>query len=320
MPQKDILRCKMNILITGGAGFIGSNFCHYRYNDSDNFVVLDALTYAGNKDFLENLLDKPNFKFVCGNICDKNLVEKILVEDKIDVVVNFAAESNVDTSVIDPQIFIDTNITGVRVLLDACKKHNTRFHQVSTDEVYGELDDQTSQFHETSPLKPNNPYSVTKAAADMLVLSYHKIFGLHTTISRCANNYGIYQNVEKYIPKCINHVNKGEKIEVHGDGSNIRDWINVLDHCKGISMIIEKGRAGEIYNIGSNNERTNLELAKIILSVMGVKEDKIAFVQDRKSNDKRYSTNYDKISKELGYKPQYTFENSLKNIVEWYTK
>ncbi len=308
----------MNILITGGAGFIGSNFCHYCYNDSDNFVVLDALTYAGNKDFLKGLLEKPNFKFVHGNICDKQLVEGLLEKDKIDVVINFAAESNVDTSVVNPQVFIDSNITGVRVLLDACKKYNVRFHQVSTDEVYGELDDGESQFIETMPLKPNNPYSVTKAAADMLILSYHKIFGIHATISRCANNYGVHQNVEKYIPKCINHINNGEKIEVHGDGSNVRDWINVLDHCQGIAKIVEKGRPGEVYNIGSNNERTNLELAKIILATMGASEDKIAFVKDRQSNDKRYSTNYDKITRELGYKPLYTFENSLKNIVDWY--
>ena len=308
----------MNILITGGAGFIGSNFCHYRYNSSDNFVVLDALTYAGNKDFLKGLLEKPNFKFVHGNICDRELVDSILSQDKIDVIVNFAAESNVDTSVVNPQVFIDSNITGVRVLLDACKKHNVRFHQVSTDEVYGELDDNESQFIETMPLKPNNPYSVTKAAADMLILSYHKIFGIHATISRCANNYGIHQNVEKYIPKCINHINNGEKIEVHGDGSNVRDWINVLDHCQGIAKIVEKGRPGEVYNIGSDNERTNLELAKIILATMGASEDKIAFVKDRQSNDKRYSTNYDKITRELGYKPLYTFENSLKDIVDWY--
>ena len=308
----------MNILITGGAGFIGSNFCHYYYNYSDNFVILDALTYAGNKDFLKGLLEKPNFKFVHGNICDKQLVEGLLEKDKIDVVINFAAESNVDTSVVNPQVFIDSNITGVRVLLDACKKYNVRFHQVSTDEVYGELDDGESQFIETMPLKPNNPYSVTKAAADMLILSYHKIFGIHATISRCANNYGVHQNVEKYIPKCINHINNGEKIEVHGDGSNVRDWINVLDHCQGIAKIVEKGRPGEVYNIGSNNERTNLELAKIILATMGASEDKIAFVKDRQSNDKRYSTNYDKITRELGYKPLYTFENSLKNIVDWY--
>ena len=309
----------MNILITGGAGFIGANFCHYVYNKSDNFVCLDALTYAGNKENIEDLLNNQNFKFILGNICDEELVDKVIKENKIDVVVNFAAESHVENSIKAPQPFIDTNITGVRVLLDACKKHNVkRFHQVSTDEVYGELKDGDPSFLETSPLKPTNPYSISKAAADLLVLSYNKMFNLDTTISRCSNNYGIYQHKEKFVSKSIQDVINNRNITVHGDGKNIRDWINVLDHCEGIKRIIESGRSGEIYNIGSSGEKTNLEVAKTILSCFKSSKSKIEFVKNRKNNDYRYSINYDKISKELGYKPKYTFENSLQTIIDWY--
>lgn len=309
----------MNILITGGAGFIGSNFCHYYYNEKDNFVVLDALTYAGNLAFINDLLDRPNFKFVQGNIADEELVDKLFAEENFDIVINFAAESNVDTSVINPQIFIDSNITGVRVLLDACKKYKVgKYHQVSTDEVYGELLNKSGQFYEDSPLKPNNPYSITKASADLLVLSYHKIFGIHTTISRCSNNYGRFQHYEKYIPKCIRHVLNNENVFVHGDGQNIRDWVNVLDHCQGIAKIISCGRAGEVYNIGSNNEKTNLEIAELILSTMKGHTSQVEFIKDRPTNDKRYSINYDKISKELGYAPLYNFENCFDDIVNWY--
>lgn len=309
----------MNILITGGAGFIGANFCHYVYNKSDNFVCLDALTYAGNKENIEDLLNNQNFTFVLGNICDEELVDKVIKENKIDVVVNFAAESHVENSIKAPQPFIDTNITGVRVLLDACKKHNVkRFHQVSTDEVYGELKDGDPSFLETSPLKPTNPYSISKAAADLLVLSYNKMFNLDTTISRCSNNYGIYQHKEKFVSKSIQDVINNRNITVHGDGKNIRDWINVLDHCEGIKRIIESGRSGEIYNIGSSGEKTNLEVAKTILSCFKSSKSKIEFVKNRKNNDYRYSINYDKISKELGYKPKYTFENSLQTIIDWY--
>ena len=309
----------MKILITGGAGFIGANFCHYVYNETDDFVILDALTYASNIGYIEDVLAKPNFKFVHGNIADAELVGKLFEEEKFDVVINFAAESHVDNSVENPQIFIDSNITGVRVLLDACRKYNVaKFHQVSTDEVYGELLDNDTQFYENSPLKPNNPYSITKATADMLIMSYHKIFGLHTTISRCSNNYGIYQHKEKFIPKSITHIMNKENIQLHGDGKNVRDWVNVLDHCQGIMRIVEKGRAGEIYNIGSNNERTNLEVAELILKTMNDKDAKIEFVKNRKTNDKRYSINYDKISKELGYEPLYNFDNSFENMVNWY--
>lgn len=309
----------MKVLITGGAGFIGANFCHYIYNTVDNFVVLDALTYANNLGYIEDWITKSNCKFVHGNIANEELVDKLFEEEKFDVVINFAAESHVDNSVKNPQIFIDSNITGVRVLLDACRKYKVaKFHQVSTDEVYGELLDLDTQFYETSPLKPTNPYSITKATADMLVMSYHKIFGLHTTISRCSNNYGIYQHKEKFIPKSIIHVLNKENIEIHGDGKNIRDWVNVIDHCQGILKIVEKGRAGEIYNIGSNNERTNLEVAELILEIIQEQGSKIEFVKNRKTNDKRYSINYDKIAKELDYVPLYNFDNSFEKIISWY--
>ena len=309
----------MKILITGGAGFIGANFCHYIYNEMDEFVVLDALTYAGNLNHIKDLLKYPNFKFVHGNIADVDLVDNLFKEECFDVVVNFAAESHVENSVENPQVFIVSNITGVMVLLDACKKYSvSKFHQVSTDEVYGELLDNETQFYEYSPLKPNNPYSVTKAAADMLVMSYHKIFGMHTTISRCSNNYGIYQHQEKFIPKSITHIVNNQNIQVHGDGQNIRDWINVIDHCQGIAKIIKNGKSGEIYNIGSHNERTNLEIAELILNTMHESTSKIEFVSNRKTNDRRYSINYDKIANELGYTPIYNFDNSFGQIIDWY--
>ncbi len=309
----------MNILITGGAGFIGANFCHYFYNQDDNFVILDALTYAGNESFLHDLIKKPNFTFVKGNICDTELVDKLFEKHSFDTVINFAAETNVDTSVVNPQVFIDSNITGVRVLLDACKKHKVnRYHQISTDEVYGELDDNSSQFFETSPLNPKNPYSVTKAAADLLVLSYHNLYGLHTTISRCSNNYGIYQHTEKFIPKTIAHILNGQDVPVHGNGQNVRDWICVLDHCQGITKIVQHGRSGEIYNIGSHNEKTNIDVANMLISAMSPNGSKVKFVQDRPTNDKRYAINYDKIAKELGYTPMYNFDNSLQDIITWY--
>lgn len=309
----------MNILITGGAGFIGSNFCHYYYNESDRFVVLDALTYAGDLGFIKDLIDKPNFRFVHGNITDTGLVNKLFAEEKFNVVINFAAETNVDTSVNNPQIFIDTNITGVRVLLDACRDYSVdKFHQVSTDEVYGELLDKNGQFFEDSPLNPTNPYSVTKAAADLLVLSYYRIFGLNVTVSRCSNNYGIYQHYEKFIPKSIRHVINNENIPVHGDGQNVRDWICVMDHCQGIAKIVKQGRAGEVYNIGSNNEKTNFEIANLILKTMNTSVSKVEFVKDRATNDKRYSINYDKITSELDYQPIYNFENYFAYMTEWY--
>lgn len=309
----------MNILITGGAGFIGANFCHYIYNNKDTFVCLDALTYAGNKEYLKDLLNKPNFEFVHGNICDKKLVNALFERCKFDIVINFAAESHVDNSVLNPQIFIDTNITGTRVLLDASRKYGVKkFHQVSTDEVYGELDDDSPAFTEESPLRPTSPYSISKAAADLLALSYYNMFGLKVTISRCSNNYGIYQHKEKFIPKSIQHLTKSEDITIHGNGNNIRDWIHVLDHCQGILKIIAKGKPGEIYNIGSNCEKTNNEIAQILLTLYGNNSSSIQFIQNRPINDKRYAINYDKIAKELNYSPKYTFEDSIKNIIDWY--
>lgn len=309
----------MKYLITGGAGFIGSNFCHYIYNDKDEFVVIDALTYAGNIEFIEDLLDKENFKFVHGNICDESLVDSLFLDEQFDVVVNFAAESHVETSTVNPQIFIDTNITGVRVLLDACKKHGIkRFHQVSTDEVYGEILDDSQKFFEDSPLNPKNPYSVTKAAADLLVMSYHNIFGLNTTISRCSNNYGPNQHTEKFISRAISQLMQGKKVTVHGDGGNSREWIYVLDHCGGIVKILDSGKSGEIYNIGSGVEKTNLEIAKILCKIFDKSEENIEFVENRITNDKRYSLSCDKISKELGFASAYSFEETFSKVVDWY--
>ena len=309
----------MNILITGGAGFIGANFCHYIYNDKDSFVCLDALTYAGKKEYLGDLINKQNFEFVYGNICDEKLVDDLFARCNFDVVVHFAAESHVDNSVSSPQIFIDTNITGTRVLLDASRKYGVKkFHQVSTDEVYGELGDNDPAFTEDSPLKPTSPYSISKATADMLALSYHNLFGLGVTISRCSNNYGIYQHTEKFIPKSIKHLKDGENIAVHGDGKNTRDWIHVLDHCQGILKIVQNGRPGQVYNVGSHGEKTNIEVARSLLKNYGNTNSKIELVPNRQSNDRRYAINYSKITTELGYTPLYTFENSIKNIIDWY--
>ncbi len=309
----------MKYLITGGAGFIGSNFCHYIYNENDSFVCLDALTYAGNTDFISDLLEKPNFRFVKGNICDEAMINDLFENEKFDYVINFAAESHVENSIFGPQPFIDSNITGVRVLLDASRKYNvTRFHQVSTDEVYGELGLNDEAFDENSPLRPTSPYSISKTAADLLVLSYYKMFNQNVTISRCSNNYGIYQHIEKFIPTVISQARANKDITLHGDGSNIRDWVNVFDHCQGIEKIVKLGRAGEVYNIGSHNEVSNKALANIILNKMPSSQSKLVFVKNRLVNDYRYALNYDKISNELGYEPKYNFENSLDNIMEWY--
>ncbi len=309
----------MNILITGGAGFIGANYCHYIYNEADNIVCLDALTYAADIGYLGDLVNKPNFKFVKGNICDEKLVNDLFEKENFDTVVNFAAESHVENSIFNPQIFIDSNITGVRVLLDACKKYKVgKFHQVSTDEVYGELKKGDSAFTEASAYRPTSPYSITKAAADLLVLSYHSMFGLNVTISRCSNNYGIYQHPEKFIPKMISQILKGDNITVHGDGSNVRDWINVLDHCQGIHKIVKDGRAGCVYNLGSNNEMSNKDLATLILSYFPESKSKIIYVDNRLNNDYRYAINYEKAKKELSYHPEHTFASSLPDIIKWY--
>ncbi len=309
-------------LITGGAGFIGGNYLHEMVNryPEDRFVCIDALTYAGNMETLEPILKKENFRFVHENICNRKSVERLFEEEHFDYVVNFAAESHVDRSIVDPGVFLKTNIMGTQVLMDACRKYGVkRFHQVSTDEVYGDLPLERKDllFRETMPLKASSPYSASKAGADLLVLSYHRTFGLPVSISRCSNNYGPYQFPEKMIPLMIEKARKGESLPVYGKGENVRDWLHVKDHCTAIDLIVRKGRAGEIYNIGGHNERTNLEVVKTILRALGKDESLIAFVADRPGHDLRYAIDPGKIEKELGWKPEYRFETGIQATIRW---
>lgn len=313
----------MKILVTGGAGFIGSNFCRYVIEKypTDEVVCLDALTYAGNLENLNDIMGNEKFNFIKGNICDEELVDNLFNKERFDIVVNFAAESDVDRSIINSKEFLMSNIIGVQTLMDACVKYNVKkFHQISTDEVYGELplNDKGDLFYEYSPLKATNPYSVSKASADLLVLSYHRIYKLPVTISRCSNNYGPYQFPEKLIPLTITKIFSGEKIPVHGKGSNIRDWIHVYDHCSAVDLIIRKGTVGEIYNIGSNCEKQNIEVVKTILKEMGKEESMISYVEDRPGNDLRYALSNEKIKKELNWEPLYTFEDGLRSTIDWY--
>lgn len=309
-------------LITGGAGFIGGNYLHEMVNryPEDRFVCIDALTYAGNMETLEPILKKENFRFVHENICNRKSVERLFEEEHFDYVVNFAAESHVDRSIVDPGVFLKTNIMGTQVLMDACRKYGVkRFHQVSTDEVYGDLPLERKDllFRETMPLKASSPYSASKAGADLLVLSYHRTFGLPVSISRCSNNYGSYQFPEKMIPLMIEKARKGESLPVYGKGENVRDWLHVKDHCTAIDLIVRKGRAGEIYNIGGHNERTNLEVVKTILRALGKDESLITFVADRPGHDLRYAIDPGKIEKELGWKPEYRFETGIQATIRW---
>lgn len=309
-------------LITGGAGFIGGNFCHYMMNKypKDKFVCLDALTYAGNKNTIKPLLEKPNFNFVQENICNREEIYKLFEKEKFDYVINFAAETHVDRSLKNPDIFLKTNIIGTQVLLDACRKYGIkRYHQVSTDEVYGDLplDKPNLFFTEEMPLHTSSPYSATKASADLLGLAYHRTFGVPVTISRCSNNYGPYQFPEKLIPLIIKKALASEPLPLYGSGNNVRDWLHVYDHCTAIDLIIHKGRDGEVYNIGGHNERTNLEVVKVILKELGKPESLISFVLDRAGHDLRYAINPNKIMRELGWKPKYTFETGIGPTIQW---
>lgn len=313
----------MKFLITGGAGFIGSNYLHYvvnKYND-DKFVCIDALTYAGNYNNIKELENKENFKFVHGDITDRNLIYKLFEDEKFDIVINFAAESHVDNSIKNPGIFLKTNILGTSVLLDACRKYGIkRYHQVSTDEVYGDLplDRPDLKFTEDTPIHTSSPYSSSKASADLLVMAYHRTYGLPVTISRCSNNYGPYQFPEKLIPLVISKALNNEKIPVYGTGQNVRDWIHVIDHNIGVDLIVRKGRDGEIYNLGGHSERSNLDVVKTILKQMGKDESLIEFVSDRKGHDLRYAIDSTKSEKELGWKLTRNFEEGLKDTVDWY--
>ncbi len=309
-------------LITGGAGFIGGNFLIMMVNKypEDQYVCIDALTYAGNMETLESILNKPNFKFVHENICNRDAIYNLFEEEKFDYVINFAAESHVDRSIENPEVFLKTNILGTQVLMDACRKYGIkRYHQVSTDEVYGDLplDRPDLFFHEETPIHTSSPYSASKASADLLVLAYHRTFGLPVTISRCSNNYGPYHFPEKLIPLMIQKALRNESLPVYGNGENVRDWLYVEDHCTAIDLIVRKGRNGEVYNIGGHNERTNLEVVKTILKALGKPETLIKFVKDRQGHDLRYAMDPTKIETELGWKPKHNFDTGIGETIKW---
>ena len=311
------------ILVTGGAGFIGSNFVYYMLQKHPDYkiVCIDSLTYAGNLETLADAMKNPMFRFVKGDITDRKTVYALFEEEKFSAVVNFAAESHVDRSIEEPEIFLKTNILGTQVLLDASRKYgNIRYHQVSTDEVYGDLplDRPDLFFTEETPIHTSSPYSASKASADLLVMAYHRTYGLPVTISRCSNNYGPYHFPEKLIPLMIANALADKSLPVYGDGKNVRDWLYVEDHCKAIDMILENGRIGEVYNIGGHNERTNLEVVKTVLSILGKSEDLITFVKDRPGHDMRYDINTTKIRNELGWYPETTFEKGIEKTVKWY--
>ena len=315
----------MKILVTGGAGFIGSNFVHYMVNKYHDYMIvnLDALTYAGNLETLKDVEDKKNYKFVKGDISDREFIFDLFENEKFDIVVNFAAESHVDRSLINPDIFVKTNVFGTQVLLDASKKYNlSRFHQVSTDEVYGDLplDRKDLFFTEETPINPSSPYSASKASADFLVQAYHRTFGLNTTISRCSNNYGPYHFPEKLIPLMISRALNNETLPVYGDGQNVRDWLHVEDHCSAIDLIIHKGKSGEVYNVGGHNERTNLEVVKTILKTLDKPESLIDYVKDRPGHDLRYAIDPEKLENELGWKPKYNFDTGIDMTIKWYVE
>lgn len=313
----------MKFLVTGGAGFIGSNFMHYevdKYKD-DTFICLDALTYAGNYNNIKDLETKDNFKFVKGDITDRKFIFDLFEKENFDIVINFAAESHVDNSIKNPEVFLTTNILGTSVLMDACRKYGIkRYHQISTDEVYGDLplDRPDLLFTESTPLHTSSPYSSSKASADLLVMAYHRTYGLPVTISRCSNNYGPYQFPEKLIPVVISKALKDEKIPVYGTGSNVRDWIHVIDHNIGVDLIVRNGKDGEVYNLGGHSERTNLEVVKTILKQLGKSEDLIEYVEDRKGHDLRYAIDSSKVERQLGWNLTYNFEDGIKETTDWY--
>lgn len=314
-----------NYLITGGAGFIGGNFCHYMVNTypQHKFICVDALTYAGNIETLLPLMNKPNFKFIQENICNKEAIFKLFEKEDVSYVINFAAETHVDNSIKDPEVFIKTNILGTHVLLEACKRFKVkRFHQVSTDEVYGDLplEQDNLAFTEESSISPSSPYSASKASADLLVMAYFRTYQLPCTISRCSNNYGPYQHPEKLIPLMIRKAIQKEFLPIYGNGKNVRDWLHVYDHCRAIDLIIKNGRIGQIYNVGGYNEKSNIEIVKIILKELGCSEDLITFVEDRPGHDLRYAVNSTKLRKELGWKPIYNFDIEIKHTIQWYLK
>ena len=312
-----------NILVTGGAGFIGGNFIHYLLGNRPDchITCLDALTYAGNLETLKSVLEDSRLRFVHGDITDREAVYHLFEEENFDAVVNFAAESHVDRSIDTPEVFLKTNILGTQVLLDACNRFGTgRYHQVSTDEVYGDLplDRPDLFFTEETPIHPSSPYSASKASADLLVTAYYRTYGTPVTISRCSNNYGPYHFPEKLIPLMILNALEDKPLPVYGDGKNVRDWLYVEDHCRAIELILENGRVGEVYNVGGHHEKQNIEVVKTILHALGKSEELIAFVKDRPGHDRRYAIDPSKIHRELGWLPQTSFEDGIQTTVEWY--
>jgi dTDP-glucose 4,6-dehydratase len=311
---------QMNLLVTGGAGFIASNFVHYILNKYPDYKVTnyDLLTYAGNLENLKDIEGNPNYTFVRGNIANRELVEHVVKTHAIDVIVNFAAESHVDRSITEPDIFIKTNVIGTGALLDVARDLKIKkYVQVSTDEVYGSLGEE-GYFTEETPLSPNSPYSASKASADLLVQAYHETYGLNVNITRCSNNYGPYHFPEKLIPLMITNALEGKSLPVYGDGKNVRDWLHVYDHCAAIDLVIHKGRPGEVYNVGGHNERKNIEIVELILDRLGKSKDLIKYVEDRLGHDRRYAIDPTKLETELGWKPKYTFDTGIEETIQWY--
>lgn len=311
------------ILVTGGAGFIGANFVKHMVDKYPTYEVfnLDALTYAGNLKTCQEVEEKPNYHFIHGDISNRAFIFNLFEKERFEMVVNFAAESHVDRSIIEPDIFLKTNVMGTQVLMDAARRFGvSRFHQVSTDEVYGDLplDRPELLFTEQTSLQASSPYSASKASADLLVLAYYRTFGLPVTISRCSNNYGPYQFPEKLIPLMIARALKGESLPIYGDGQNVRDWLHVEDHCRAIDLILHQGRIGEVYNIGGRNERTNLEVVHTILKLLNQSESLITYIKDRPGHDLRYAIDATKLERELGWVPMYTFETGMLQTIEWY--
>lgn len=313
----------MKLIVTGGAGFIGGNFVHYMLQEhpGDQIICLDKLTYAGNLSTLADVMDHPNFQFVKMDICDRDSVYGLFEKEKPDVVINFAAESHVDRSIENPEIFLQTNIIGTSVLMDACRKYGIqRYHQVSTDEVYGDLplDRPDLFFTEETPIHTSSPYSSSKAGADLLVMAYYRTYGLPVTISRCSNNYGPYHFPEKLIPLIIINALHDRPLPIYGDGLNVRDWLYVEDHCRAIDLIIRKGKVGEVYNVGGHNEMRNIDIVKLICQELGKPESLITHVTDRKGHDRRYAIDPEKIHRELGWLPETKFADGIKKTIQWY--
>ncbi|MDN3954731.1 dTDP-glucose 4,6-dehydratase [Sporolactobacillus laevolacticus] len=310
----------MKLLVTGGAGFIGSNFVHHmiKFHPEDTVVNYDLLTYAGNLENLKDVEDHPGYHFVRGNICNRELVEYVVDKYNIDTIVNFAAESHVDRSITEPDLFVKSNVLGTQTLLDVAKsKKINKYLQISTDEVYGSLGPD-GYFTETTPLAPNSPYSASKASADLMVRAYYETFGLNINITRCSNNYGPYHFPEKLIPLVVTNALENKELPVYGDGKNIRDWLYVEDHCAAIDLVLHKGKPGEIYNVGGHNEKYNIDIVKLIVDTLGKPRELIKYVTDRLGHDRRYAIDPTKIETELGWKPQYNFDSGIKETIQWY--